>query len=105
MYIRDVLVHGVILDLLDRAPTPPPEIDMKMPANHLDLGTILASLAEIEGQSVRLVQYSGNQWTSFLCPFFRAPTLLPSAQGIIGIKTILLKNPHLNLQIYKTVRH
>ena len=39
---------GFIFDLLDRGPTPPPEIDMRMPANHLDLGTILPSLEQLE---------------------------------------------------------
>ena len=32
-------------------PTPPPEVNMKIPPNHLDLGQILPSLGELRGWS------------------------------------------------------
>jgi len=38
------------VELLERGPTPPPEINMTLPANHLDFSTILPSLAELEGE-------------------------------------------------------
>jgi len=38
------------VELLEKGPTPPPEINMILPSNHLDFSTILPSLSDLEGR-------------------------------------------------------
>ena len=35
-------------EFFERLPTPPPEINMKIESKHVDFGTLLPSLAELE---------------------------------------------------------
>ena len=35
---------------MDRLPTPPPEINMKIPPKHIDFGNILPALSELRGK-------------------------------------------------------